>query len=647
VAVWEWQDDSGAWRPYSGQVSCFIEQCLHPHRSAGPAVTTISLGQSDASLAAYIIDIPSFTQFRQDTGKVRSVRRSLFPQSPALGNGVLWEWANDEGSWTAYEMHTSALLEHSYVTRQTTADLGPHSQNYVVDFMTFEQVNKTSGYRRRVRRQTGTPYPPASVSGTGTGSGSVIHSGPACTCQQCLSHGPMPGRSRHSFSAAAGPSSAYSPYPRRPLSVGNMAWGGPWSSAASSMAQPPGPVQSFPSTPNGLSFSHVSLSSVPLTPPPPPSLSSVPLTPPPPIVHFDPQVDDTHCQGSLPSRDALNSRPHHSMQPPHSLVVGLLHFLAHHFSSPPFPPHPSLLPSFPPSFLPSLPPSLPPRMFSASGVGCPGMASILMSAAGLGVRFMTSPSGRPNQAQASSVKRAKRQHRTAAQKPEEVIKKYMEEVRAIPDEDCMICMERLSCPSGYDSPEGGSQALQPSTVGKFTKCGHTLHMLCMLAMYNNGNKDGSLQCPSCKTIYGEKTGTQPKGKMEIYSIPQSLPGHPDCGTIQIIYNIPPGLQGSEHPNPGQPYTCRGFPRFCFLPDNDKGRKVLELLKVAWTRRLIFTVGTSNTTGEPDTVVWNEIHHKTEMMSNVSGHGYPDPNYLDNVLAELAAQGVTEDCLKRD
>lgn len=63
--------------------------------------------------------------------------------------------------------------------------------------------------------------------------------------------------------------------------------------------------------------------------------------------------------------------------------------------------------------------------------------------------------------------------------------------------------------------------------------------------------------------------------------------------------------------------------------------------------MIFTVGTSNTTGEPDTVVWNEIHHKTEMMSNVSGHGYPDPNYLDNVLAELAAQGVNEDCLKRD
>ncbi|XP_058238806.1 probable E3 ubiquitin-protein ligase DTX2 isoform X2 [Hemibagrus wyckioides] len=503
AVVWEWQDDAGSWRPYSGQVSCFIEQCLQHHRSAGPAVTTISLGQSDPSLAAYIIDIPSLKQFRQDTGKIRSVRRSLFPQSTALVNGVLWEWANDEGGWTTYEMHTSGLLEHSYLARQTTVDLGPHRQNYVVDLTSLEQINKSSGYRRRVRRQAGTPYPPAAASGTG----SVIHSGPACTCQQCLSHGPMPGRSRHSFSAGAGPSSAYSPYPRRPLSVGNMAWGGPWSPAATSMAQHPGPVQSFPATPNGL------------------SIPSIPLQ--------------------------LN-----------------------------------------------------------------GSSSVSAALA-------------------------------AAQKPEEVIKKYMEEVRVIPDEDCMICMERLSCPSGYDSPEGGSQALQPSTVGKFTKCGHTLHMLCMLAMYNNGNKDGSLQCPSCKTIYGEKTGTQPKGKMEIYSIPQSLPGHPDCGTIQIIYNIPPGIQGPEHPNPGQPYTCRGFPRFCFLPDNDKGRKVLELLKVAWTRRLIFTVGTSNTTGEPDTVVWNEIHHKTEMMSNVSGHGYPDPNYLDNVLAELAAQGVNEDCLKRD
>ena len=71
-------------------------------------------------------------------------------------------------------------------------------------------------------------------------------------------------------------------------------------------------------------------------------------------------------------------------------------------------------------------------------------------------------------------------------------------------------------------------------------------------------------------------------------------------------------------------------------------QVLKLLEEAWHRRLIFTIGTSSTTGEQDTVVWNEIHHKTEAFSNHMGHGFPDPNYLDNVLAELAAQGVQDD-----
>lgn len=515
AVVWEWQDDLGFWRPYTGQVSSYIEQCLQ----RGASSNGICLAQADPSLSAYIIDIPNLKQFRQDTGKIRAVRRSLFPQSSALGSGVLWEWANDEGGWTAYEIRTSILLEHSYQAGQATADLTSHGYNYIVDLTALEQVNKSTSYRRCVRRQGSVPYPLAS--------GSVIHSGPACTCHQCLSNssttGPMLSRSRHSFTAGqanrpslqpqhgrlpgTSSSSAYSPYPRRPLSMGNLLWNGPWSTPTS-VAHPSGPPQAFGHHANGL------------------SIPTIPL----------------HMNGSSNVNSALAA---------------------------------------------------------------------------------------------------------PAQKPEEVIKKYMEKVPVVPDEDCIICMERLSCPSGYEVPAECSQSLQPNTVGKLTKCGHTFHMLCMLAMYNNGTKDGSLQCPSCKTIYGEKTGTQPKGKMEIYSIPQSLPGHPDCGTIQIIYNIPPGIQGPEHPNPGQPYTCRGFPRFCFLPDNDKGRKVLELLKVAWTRRLIFTVGTSSTTGEPDTVIWNEIHHKTEMMSNVSGHGYPDPNYLDNVLSELASQGVTEDCLKRD
>ncbi|KAG7248041.1 hypothetical protein CRUP_003691, partial [Coryphaenoides rupestris] len=80
------------------------------------------------------------------------------------------------------------------------------------------------------------------------------------------------------------------------------------------------------------------------------------------------------------------------------------------------------------------------------------------------------------------------------------------------------------------------------SVGRLAQCGHQYHLQCLVAMYNNGNKDGSLQCPTCKTIYGVKTGNQPPGKMEYHVIPHSLPGHPDCKTVRIIYNIPPGIQ---------------------------------------------------------------------------------------------------------
>lgn len=88
---------------------------------------------------------------------------------------------------------------------------------------------------------------------------------------------------------------------------------------------------------------------------------------------------------------------------------------------------------------------------------------------------------------------------------------------------------------------------------------------------------------------------------------------------------------------------------CFKPQLPSlAVQVLRLLLVAWDRRLIFSVGTSSTTGESDTVIWNEVHHKTEFGSNLTGHGYPDPGHLDNVLEELKAQGINEEeCLLRD
>ncbi|TNN50557.1 E3 ubiquitin-protein ligase DTX4 [Liparis tanakae] len=299
-----------------------------------------------------------------------------------------------------------------------------------------------------------------------------------------------------------------------------------------------------------------------------------------------------------------------------------------------------------------------------------GITGILMSAAALPVCLTRPPKLvlHPPPVSKSDVKPVpgfghccKKTTKKQARKgktPEEVVKKYLQKVKSPPEEDCTICMEPLGGPSGYKGPGVGPMS-RAESVGRLAQCGHQYHFQCLVAMYNNGNKDGSLQCPTCKTIYGVKTGNQPAGKMEYHVIPHSLPGHPDCKTIRIIYNIPPGLQvlhtscvhthmedveymGPEHPNPGKPFTARGFPRHCYLPDSEKGRKVLRLLLIAWDRRLIFSVGTSSTTGESDTVIWNEVHHKTEFGSNLTGHGFPDPGHLDNVLEELRAQGITEE-----
>lgn len=141
-------------------------------------------------------------------------------------------------------------------------------------------------------------------------------------------------------------------------------------------------------------------------------------------------------------------------------------------------------------------------------------------------------------------------------------------------------MERLVTASGYEGVLR-NKSVRPELVGRLGRCGHMYHLLCLVAMYSNGNKvghkvgcravggglavrwavgaalvgpqgthsrplsqDGSLQCPTCKAIYGEKTGTQPPGKMEFHLIPHSLPGFADTQTIRIVYDIPTGIQVS-------------------------------------------------------------------------------------------------------
>ncbi|XP_035682819.1 uncharacterized protein LOC118420210 [Branchiostoma floridae] len=147
---------------------------------------------------------------------------------------------------------------------------------------------------------------------------------------------------------------------------------------------------------------------------------------------------------------------------------------------------------------------------------------------------------------------------------------------------------------------------------------------------NTGKKDGN--------VGGKLIGDQPEGSMRIiYNRLLNLAGYKQTGAIIIDYTFKGGIQGSEHPNPGKPYT--GTRRTAYLPYNADGMKVLGLLKQAFEQKLTFTIGASSTSGLSDTVVWNDIHHKTCTHGGPDMHGYPDPGYLKRVTEELAAKGI--------
>ncbi|NXG22940.1 DTX3L ligase, partial [Grallaria varia] len=144
-------------------------------------------------------------------------------------------------------------------------------------------------------------------------------------------------------------------------------------------------------------------------------------------------------------------------------------------------------------------------------------------------------------------------------------------------------------------------------------------------------------CPVCNTVYGIMQGDQPEGTMSTTKRVASLPGYPNCGTIEICYSMKGGIQTRNHPNPGCYY--QSTVRTAYLPDNAEGREILELLRRAFKQKLIFTVGQSCTTGAQNVIIWNDIHHKTSVNGGPTNFGYPDPNYLQRVRSELKAKGI--------
>jgi len=198
------------------------------------------------------------------------------------------------------------------------------------------------------------------------------------------------------------------------------------------------------------------------------------------------------------------------------------------------------------------------------------------------------------------------------------------------EEICAICLDPLF-------PTDESEVRE---VVQLSKCGcHYFHSVCISQCLEKTSWSAacSLRCPVCNQIYGIRTGIMPHGTMHTQLEDESLPGFDSCNVIRITYRFPSGIQGPGHATPGQEYA--GTTRVCYLPHNERGLRVLEKLKIAFERGLTFTIGTSVTTGRANCVVWNGIHHKTNIHGGPSRFGYPDETYLNRVTNELAQMGI--------
>ncbi|XP_038847305.1 uncharacterized protein LOC120046288 [Salvelinus namaycush] len=143
--------------------------------------------------------------------------------------------------------------------------------------------------------------------------------------------------------------------------------------------------------------------------------------------------------------------------------------------------------------------------------------------------------------------------------------------------------------------------------------------------------------PDCKVRPKSKEGVVGiRGTMTRSEMSISLVGYNKDTTLKITYNIPDGIQGKDHPNPGGSFQGGTF--HAFLPLNETTLKLLPCLERAFHRGLTFNVRVGDTR---DCVTWGSIPHKTSIEGGFSRNGYPDSRYLRCLAEALRSHGIEE------
>ncbi|NXM11139.1 DTX1 ligase, partial [Ploceus nigricollis] len=394
VVVWEWLNEHGRWRPYSAAVCHHIENVLKED-----ARGSVVLGQ-----------------FRQDTGTMRPVRRNFYDPSSAPGKGIVWEWENDNNSWTPYDMDICITIQNAYEKQHPWLDLSSLGFCYLIYFSSMSQMNRQTQRKRRLRRRMDLAYPLTMGSIPKSQSWPVgASTGTPCSCPQCLLV-----NSTRAASNAILASQRRKLYPGAVRQSSTFAGGALWPAGTGT----PAVVAGGAAKGEGLRVA--------------------------------------------------GAGGHLALCP-----VGMLLLWGHAMregdsASPAGPAEPLPVPS------PCRVPALPVKNLNGTGPVHPalaGMTGILMCAAGLPVCLTRAPKPilHPPPVSKSDIKpvpgvngicrKTKKKQLKKSKTPEDVVRRYIQKVKNPPDEDCTICMERLVTSSGYEgvlSPRG----IKPELVGK-------------------------------------------------------------------------------------------------------------------------------------------------------------------------------------
>ena len=96
-------------------------------------------------------------------------------------------------------------------------------------------------------------------------------------------------------------------------------------------------------------------------------------------------------------------------------------------------------------------------------------------------------------------------------------------------------MERLATASGYEGVLR-HKGVRPELVGRLGRCGHMYHLLCLVAMYSNGNKVGWV---------GQWVGSRQGGRAGPGHLGTSRPLSPTPGWQPAVPHLQGHLRGED------------------------------------------------------------------------------------------------------